>query len=460
MDEIDTDASFDNEETYGLSDDIARSLVTALEIDDHALVAELLANLHPADIALFISTVTAESRIKLIEMLRPNFNPEILVALDTTVRAAVIAQLGAEDSAAALTKLDTEDAVYVIEDLPSLAREAILVSIPEEERHALQDSLAYPENSAGRIMQKKLVSVPEYWTVGQTIDYLRQNNELPDEFYEVYVVDPKHRPVGSILVSKIMRNQRSVVINDIMQTEIKILNTDLDQEEVSFLFSQYALTSAPVVNKDGRLVGLVSINDIVEIIEEEAEEDIMRMGGVTETDLHAAFFQTARHRFPWLFVNVATAFIASMVIGLFQGSIQNMVALATLMPIVASMGGNAGTQTLTVIVRAIATKELSPINSFRIIGKECLAGSLNGLFFALLTGIAITLWHHNLQLSMVFAAAIIINLTMAGLAGTVIPLVLNRMGIDPAIASSVFLTAITDTVGFFSFLGLATWLLL
>lgn len=461
MNEHEISTPFETEEPYGLHADTARQLEEALESGDEAQIHQLLQHLHSADIADFISTTNTEHRRQLIEFIADSFDPEILVALDHTVRVAVVSLLGLEVTAAVITQLDTEDAVYVLEDLPELLQEELLAILPEANRNALQEAFAYPENSAGRLMQKKLVSVPEYWTVGQTIDYVRQNQALPDDFYEVFVVDAKHRPVGGVLISRIMRSQRSVSLNDIMEKDLKIIYTDLDQEEVSFIFRKYALAAAPVVNKDGRLVGVISVDDVVDVIEEEAEEDILRLGGITQTDIHAAFVQTAKHRFLWLLINLITAIIASRIIGVFEESIVSMVTLATLMPIVASMGGNAGTQTLTVMIRAIATKEVTPINAFRVVGKETLVGTLNGIGFAVLTNVLVLIWsHHNLHLSLVFGAAIVINLTVAGFAGAVIPLIFNRAGMDPAITSGVFLTTITDFVGFFSFLGLATlWLL-
>lgn len=450
----------ETEEHFGLDEETIHNLLEALMHDHYDQVNTIIHTMHSADIADFMAITYTEARQKLIELLRPHFDPEILICLDPLVRTQVMDQLGLETSALLLTKLETDDVVYAIEDLSHTIQQEILTILPIETRIAVEEALAYPENSAGRIMQKRLVFVPEYWTVGQTIDYFRQNQNLPEEFYEIFIVDPKHRPIGGVIVSRILRSDRSVVVNDIMESDLDLIPTDMDQEEVSYLFKKYTLTAAPVINKDGRLVGVITVDDIVEIIEEEAEEDILRLGGISRTDIHSAFFQTAQHRFRWLFVNLVTASLASMVIGHFAPSIQTMVILASLMPIVASMGGNAGTQALTVVTRGIATKEITSLNSFRLILKETMVGMCNGVGFAFLSTLLLWFWQGDFSLALVFAAAIIVNLTIAGLAGACIPLFLNRLKIDPAITSSIFVTTITDVIGFLAFLGLASWLLL
>jgi magnesium transporter len=325
--------------------------------------------------------------------------------------------------------------------------------------------LTYPEDSAGRLMQRELVAIPSYWTVGETIDFMRQAaerdaDELPEEFYDIFVVDPKHQPLGTVPLSRVLRTKRPVKVSDLMASEIRPVPVTMDQEDVAFLFRQYDLASAPVVSEDGRLVGVVTHDDVVDVIDEEAEEDLMRMGGVTGTDLYRAAIDTTRSRFSWLVVNLATAIVASIVIGLFEGTIQQIVALAVLMPIVASMGGNAGTQTLTVAVRALAMKELTASNALRIVGKEVLVGGFNGLLFAVLMGIVAWLWFASPEIGIVIAAAMMINLIVAGFAGVAIPVGLDRTGIDPAVGSVVLLTTITDVVGFAVFLGLAALFLL
>jgi magnesium transporter len=317
--------------------------------------------------------------------------------------------------------------------------------------------LAYPEDSAGRLLVKEVVTVPEFWTVGQIIDYLRATPEIPKDFYQIFVVDPKFTPVGGLRLSRVMCSERSVSVKDIMEDNIKPVRADMDQEEVAYLFRQYGLVSTPVVSEEGRMIGAISVDDVVDIMEEEAEEDILHLGGVGETDLFSGLSRTVAHRFPWLMINLVTAVIASVVIGQFEGSIEKLAALAVLMPIVASMGGNAGTQTLTVAVRAIATKELTSANAIRVIGKEIAVGSLNGIVFAVIAGVITYLWYGQLGLSLIFAAATIITLTLAGFVGALIPLGLVRVGVDPAIASSVVLTTVTDVVAFGLFLGLAAW---
>jgi magnesium transporter len=444
---------------YGLTEETARAIHDALDLDQHDLVKAQLSELHYADLADFISSASYEDKQKVIEELGGEFDPLVLIELDPSVKADVIEILGPNKTAEYITKLDLGDAVYVIEDLDEETQQNILNLLPQEIKVAVAESFTYPENSAGRIMEKLVVAAPEYWSVGQTIDYLRQQPDLPEDFYEIFVIDPKHHPVGGVLLSRLLRTPQGVHISEVMKKDIKVINTHTDQEEVSFLFRQYALVSAPVVNKDGRLVGVISMDDVMEVIEEEAEEDLLRMGGINETDLHAASFETARHRFPWLFVNLLTAFLTSTVINLFQDTIQQLVTLAALMPVVASMGGNAGTQTVTVAIRAIATKDLNSMNAMRVLFKESIACALNGLALAILGGITVLILYSDLRLSLIFASAVIINLTFAGFFGTLIPIMINRRGADPALSSSVFLTAITDMIAFFVFLGIAKLLL-
>jgi len=309
-------------------------------------------------------------------------------------------------------------------------------------------------------MQREVVAIPSFWSVGETIDYMRETDDLPDDFYDIFVVDPKHRPIGTLPLNKIMRTKRSVLVSEIMQTEhLKPIPAAADQEEVAYMFRQLDLVSAPVVDEGGRVIGVITIDDIVDVIDEEAEEDILRLAGVSEIDLYHAVLDTTRARFSWLFVNLLTAILASVVIGLFEATIDQVVALAVLMPIVASMGGNAGTQTLTVAVRALAMKELTPVNQLSFIGKELVVGFVNGILFALIIALVAGLWFHSTLLGVVIALAMVINLVVAGVAGTAVPLALVRWGVDPAVASSVFVTTVTDVVGFFAFLGLAAVML-
>jgi len=449
-----------DQDTASLSPERIREIQEALERGDREAAGALVAPLHAADKADLIELVSPEQRRLLVEALRPDVDPEVLASLEETVRDEVIEQLDAGEVAAAVAELDTDDAVYLLEDLSEEDKRRILEAVPAEERAAVEEGLSFPENSAGRMMQRELVAVPAYWTVGQTIDYLRANDDLPDEFYDIFVVDPRHAPIGYVPLSRAMRSRRPVQMSDLMERDIRPISADMDQEDVAYLFHQYGLVSAPVIDASGRLIGVITVDDVVEVIDEEAEEDIMRLGGVSETDLHEPALTTTRRRFAWLLVNLGTAILASSVISLFDATIEQMVALAVLMPIVASMGGNAGTQTLTVTVRALATKDLTPANALRHVGKEFTVGLLNGILFALVAGVVVILWFGDVTLGFVIGAAMIVNLVVAALAGILVPLGLDRVGIDPAIAASVFVTTMTDVVGFFAFLGLAALVLL
>ena len=453
------------EEAYVVRPELVQEIIDALDAANIHRVEELVQPLHHADLADLIEMLAPEDRKILIEIIRAEFDPETLATLEEHVREEVIEQLGAADVAAAISELDTDDAVEVVEHLDDSVQQEVLDAVPAEDRALLEEGLTYPEDSAGRLMQRELVAVPSYWTVGETIDFMRaaaerDEDELPEEFYDIFVVDPRHEPQGRVSLSRVLRTKRPVKISDLMAAEIRPVPVTMDQEQVAFLFRQYDLVSAPVVSEDGRLVGVITHDDVLDVVDEEAEEDLMRLGGVTGTDLYRAAIDTTRSRFPWLVVNLATAIVASIVIGFFEATIQQIVALAVLMPIVASMGGNAGTQTLTVAVRALAMKELTASNAMRIVGKEALVGGFNGLLFAVLVGIVAWLWFASPDIGIVIAAAMAINLVVAGLAGVAIPIGLERTGIDPAVASVVLLTTITDVVGFAVFLGLAALFLL
>jgi magnesium transporter len=433
----------------------------ALEAGDTERVRDIVLPLHYADIADLIEALPTDDRASLIGIIHGDLDPEVLPMLDDDVRDEILALLGPREVAAALGELDTDDAVEVVQNLEEPLREEVLEAVSAEERAVLEEGLTYPEESAGRLMQRELVAVPANWTVGETIDHLREvaerdDEDLPDEFYDIFAVDDARRLLGAVSLSRVLRSKRPVRMGELMMTELRSVPVTMDQEEVARLFRQYDLASAPVVDEANRLVGVITIDDVVDIMHEEAEEDILLLAGVSETDLYRAAMDTARSRFPWLAVNLATAFIAANVIGLFQGTIEHVVALAVLMPIVASMGGNAGTQTMTIAVRAIATKELTVGNALRIVWKEALVGGVNGILFAVLVGLVAWLWFGNLAIGAVIASAMIINLIVAGFAGITIPMLLTRCGVDPAVASAVFLTTVTDVVGFASFLGLAT----
>lgn len=453
------------EPPVGLDASIVETVVAALEDGDTDAVARLIEPIHAADTADLLESLDSDQRRLLLSVIGKDLQPTVLPELDDTVRDEIIAELGLAETAAAVADLETDDALLVISDLDEEDQKRVLDAMPPPDRALIAQALTYPEYSAGRLMQRELVALPLFWSVGETIDHLRQTAErdpdlLPTDFYDVFVVDPKHRPVGSISLSRLIRARRQVALSELMQTDLKVLRTTTDQEDVAFLFRQRDLTSAPVVDEGGRLVGVVTIDDVVDVIDEEHEDDIMHLGGVSEDDFYRASFATARARFTWLLVNLGTAVLASLVIGLFDATIEQMVALAVLMPIVASMGGNAGTQTLTVAVRALATKQLTPTNAWRVISKETMVGFVNGIIFAIITGAVAWLWFNSIGLGVVIGLAMIVNLLVAGLSGVVIPIILERCDIDPAVASSVFLTTLTDVIGFFAFLGLGTWLLL
>jgi magnesium transporter len=333
--------------------------------------------------------------------------------------------------------------------------------MPVADRELVEAALAYPEDSAGRIMQRDYVAVPAYWTIGDVIDWLREGVDVPDEFYEIFVVDPRHAPIGTVPLNRAMRTKRPVQVSEIMNAELRTIPVEMDQEEVAFVFDQYDLMSAPVIDGDGRLIGQITVDDVVDVIQDEHEEDLLRLGGVTaEGDLFRPAAETASTRFTWLLVNLFTAILASITIAFFIDTIERIVALAVLMPIVASMGGNAGTQTLTVTVRAIATRELTMANAARIFWKETMVGGYNGLAFALLAAIVAGLWFDSAMLGVVIGLAMIVNMVVAGISGMAVPFLLWRAGIDPAISAAVLLTTITDVIGFFAFLGLASLILL
>ncbi len=445
-----------NSLSYGLQEDISHNILEALSGDKPEVVKSLLKTLHAADVADFIDSISSEQRKEIINIIRDDFDPEILIDLNHSVREEILDFLGAHQSADVIKSLDKDDAVDIIENLEEEDRQEILEALPDQDREKLEEGLAFPDDSAGRLIEDKIVSIPEFWTVGQTIDHLRANKNLPDDFYQVFVVDPKFVPVGGVKVSKILRAIRETPMKEIMYTNLKVIHADMDQEEVAFVFQQYGLASAPVVNDEGRMIGVIELDDIIDVIEEEAQEDILRLGGVRETDVHNSSFATLRRRFPWLFLNLGTAILDAIVISFFDGAIEKLAVLAVLMPVAASMGGNAGTQGLTVIVRSLATKEITSTNILRVVFKEISVGALNGFIFAFIVSTVAYLWHHDLQLSLVFGSAIIFTLFMAGLSGVLIPLFLNKIKVDPAISSMIIVTMITDVTAFATFLGLAS----
>ncbi|MEH6633443.1 MAG: magnesium transporter [Halopseudomonas aestusnigri] len=448
------------DENFGVSADLIHAVEDALEKSRDSEVGDLVESLHEADTADLLETLGRDERYRLMEVMGAGFDPEILPYLDDTVREEIVEWLGPDGIAKLVPSLDSDDAVELIEDLDEDLRIHILAALPQAYRRVIEESLSYPEDSAGRLMQREIVAVPSVWTVGETIDYMRVSENLPEDFYDIFVVDPRHHPVGFIPASRLMRSRRHIRLDEVMDEDMRIIPLNLDQEDVAHMFRQYSLVSAPVVEESGRLVGVITVDDVVDVIDEEAGDDLMKMGGVSEPDLYEDVADTTIARFTWLGVNLLTAVLASAVISLFDATIEKVVALAVLMPIVASMGGNAGTQTLTVAVRSLAMNDLSEANAARFVGKELIVGIINGVLFAILTGGVTWLWFGEWDLALVIGAAMIINMIIAGLCGTLIPLGLERFEIDPAVASSVFLTTVTDVIGFFAFLGLAAIFLL
>lgn len=437
-----------------------RRVVAALDQKNGDEARGLVLPLRPADCAELLDLLRPDERRYLVEVLGADLHADVLSELDEGIRDDVMELLDSAVIVAALQEMETDDAVYVVEDMDKREQREILAQLPADDRAAIEQSLEYPEDSAGRLMQRELVAVPPFWDVGQMIDYMRKSDDLPDEFYEIFVVDPSHRPVGTLPLYRAMRSSRDVKISDLMIHQQTLLGIEMDREDVARKFEKYDLISAAVVDAEGRLVGVITVDDIVEVIADEASEDIMLMGGVgSEESVTDSVFETTRGRFSWLFLNLLTAIVASLVISLFDATIEHMVALAVLMPIVASMGGNAGTQTMTIAVRSLATRDLVSMNARRIVTREVLVGLANGLMFAGLMGVIGGLWFSNLTLGLVLAAAMVVNMAVAGLAGILIPLGLEKMKVDPAVSSAVFLTTVTDVVGFFAFLGMAAiWL--
>jgi magnesium transporter len=448
-----------HDEDGALTADFVDAVRKTLAAADASALRKLVADLHPADLADLLENLEPGQRVLLITMLGRHFNVEALAELDENVRDELMEVLPPETIASAIRKLDTDDAIYLIEDLDRQEQQEILAKVPPEDRSAVKRGLDYPEDTAGRLMQTEFVAVPSYWTVGHTIDYLRKETELPERFVEIYVVDEGFHLRGAVPVSRILRSPRGKKIAELTDEVQAVFEVTDDRDDVAYKFKQYNLVSAPVVDENNRLVGTLSVDDVVDIIQEEAEEDILHLGGVGDEEISDPVWSTIKSRFGWLFVNLLTAILASWVISLFDATIRQMVALAVLMPIVASMGGNAGTQTMTVAVRALATRELTTLNALKVVFRESAVGIINGVLFAFIVGAFAFWWFGSDQLGLVIAAAMIINLLAAALAGILIPLALDRMQIDPAIASAVFVTTVTDVVGFFAFLGLAAiWL--
>jgi magnesium transporter len=445
-----------HDEDDHLKSGFVRDVLSAVDRGDQEAARALVAPLHPADIADLFELAPAVDRPALAQALAGLVDADVIAELNDYVREELIDLLDARQVADIAAELDTDDAVAMIEDMEEDEQRAVLRELAPDDRAAIEEALSYPEESAGRLMQRELVAVPEHWTIGQTIDFLRDNPQLTTDFWEVFIVDPAHKPIGTCQLSWILRTPRMIQMADVMTREQTLIPVDMDQEEVALRFQKYALISAAVVDPAGRLVGMITVDDIVHIIQAEASEDILKLSGAGEGDINEPVVESYKARVRWLLANLLTAMVAVSIIRFFEDSIEKMAVLAVLMPMVAGVGGNAGTQTMAVAVRAIATNQLTRSNTWRTIGREIRVAVLNGVTVAAVIGVGVALVLGNAQLGGVIAAATLANVVIAGLAGVFVPVVLDRLDVDPAVASSIFVTMITDSMGFLAFLGLAT----
>ena len=461
-DQTDTKENPENEteDDYALRNRVVLAAVHAANAGDRAGLESVLEPLHPADIADLLEQVDADDRVAILRLAGDSIDGEILSEIDEDIREDVIGELEPSVLAAAVQELESDDVVDLIEDLDEPRQEAILDALDMVDRIVVEQALSYPEYSAGRLMQREVVIAPEHWTVGDTIDHLRVQKDLPDQFYHVILVDPRHKPTDYVTLGRLMSSSRDVALKEITEDTFRTFGVEEDEGDVAYAFNQYHLISAPVVDGEGRLVGAITIDDAMGVLDEEHEEDVLRLGGVGDESLSNSTLEIVRRRFPWLGVNLATAILASVVISFFEDVLSAVVALAVLMPIVASMGGNAGTQSMTVAVRALATRDLTGSNALRVVRREALAGLLSGVLFAVVMGVVGLIWFGQPIIGVVIAIAMVVNLLAAGLSGVLIPLALDKSGVDPALASGTFVTTVTDIVGFFAFLGLASVMML
>ena len=427
---------------------------------DIKFINQTLKDLHPSDVANLIENLNPETRSKLIEIEEFDLEAEIFIEINESIQTEVLQILSTDSIAKILKRSESDNAIAVLENLELNKKNSVLDKLPPKDRFLLEEGLSYPEDSAARLMQREFTAVPSNWSVGQTIDYLRESKDLPEEFLEIFIVDNEFKPIGIVPASRVLRAPREKRMNSIMREMPVLISVNMDKEEVGHTFENYSLVSAGVVNKNNKLVGVITADDVVTVVQEEAEEDVLRLAGVGNEEITDSVIVKTKRRFNWLLLNLFTALLATWVISKFGASIEQMVALAFLMPIVASMGGNAGMQTLAVTIRAIATKELSSSNFSKIVGKEFLIGILNGLIFAFITALIVQLWFKEFNLSLLIAISMILNMIVAGLFGILVPVSLKKLNIDPALASSVFVTTITDVIGFLSFLGIGSYMFL
>ena len=449
-----TPNSIMDEETR-LRPEFVDRVLDAVDEGDDEIARQLVRPLHPADVADLIELAASDEREGLVKALAGIISPDVLAEMNDYVREGLLDEMEPQQVADIAGQLETDDAVALIEDLDRGDQQAVLRAMDPDDRAAVEEALGFPVESAGRLMQRDLCAVPEHWKVGQVIDYLRSTSDLPTDFWEVFVVSPDHHPVGTCKLSTILRTQRVSLVGEIMEREQTLIPIDMDQEDVALRFQKYALVSAAVVDGAGRLVGMITVDDVVHIIQEEAGEDVLLLSQAGDSDINAPLSETVRVRMWWLFINLLTAILASAVVAAFQVTISRLVVLAVLMPIVAGMGGNAATQTMAVTVRALATNQLTSSNTLRMIVRELVIALANGFGLGLVMAIGCQLVYSDLALSLVLFAAMVINNINAGLSGVLIPLALEKFGIDPAVTSTVFVTTMTDVIGFFSFLGLA-----
>jgi len=447
----------DKKVNFEFNKEYIKVVTDKISSNDAEFITNSFKEIHPADAADIIEHLNQDDREKLIKLNNFKINPEVFVELNESIQSEIIKYLSKESIVYILKNLESDDAIKILENIDEKNKNEILGSLPPKDRFVLLESLSYPEDSAARIMQREFTAIPSNWSVGQTIDYLRENKDLPDEFLEIFIVDNEFKPIGTVSSSKVLRTAREAKMISIMSESQLSIPVDMDREEVGHLFENYNLNSACVVDKSNKLVGMITSDDVLTVLKEEAEEDALRLAGVGNEEITDGVFKKTKRRFSWLLLNLFTAVIASVVIGFFQEDIEKVVALAVLMPIVASMGGNAGMQTLAVTVRTIATNELTKNNFSQNVLKEFSIGILNGIIFAIITGAIVQLWFKEINLSILIAISMILNMIVAGLFGILIPVTLKRFNIDPAIASSVFVTTITVVIGFLSFLGLGAY---
>ena len=447
----------DKKVNFEFNKEYIKVVTEKIATNDATFISNSFSDMHPADAADIIEHLNANDRENLIKLNNFKIDPEVFIELNESIQTEIIKYLSTEAIVFILKNLESDDAIKIIENIDEKSKNDILSSLPPKDRFALLESLSYPEDSAARIMQRELTAIPNNWSVGQTIDYLRENKDLPEEFLEIFIVDSNFKPLGSVPASKVLRTPRDTKMQNIMNEEQVSIPVDMDREEVANMFENYNLNSACVIDKNDKLVGMITSDDVLTVIKEEAEEDTLRLAGVGDEEITDGVLKKTKRRFNWLLLNLITAVLASVVIGFFKEDIEKVVALAVLMPIVASMGGNAGMQTLAVTIRTIATNQLTKTNFTQNVLKEFMIGILNGIIFAIISAIVVHVWFNDITLSLIISISMILNMIVAGLFGILVPITLKKMNIDPAIASSVFVTTITDVIGFLSFLGIGAY---